>query len=104
MKDEKRKGSRYSAITEVTYDHLGMHFQGRISDLSQSGFFIDTINPLPKGSPISFRFGFRVVDSEVFIRGEGRVIWQRPLQGMGIRITQLSFVDKNRLADFLSGK
>jgi hypothetical protein len=49
MGDDKRDNRRHFAITEVSYKHLGVQFQGRISDLSQGGFFIDSINPLPEG-------------------------------------------------------
>ncbi len=92
------------SITEVSYEHLGMHFQGRISDLSQGGFFIDTINPLAEDSIISFQFNLPGDNMGVPISGEGRVAWQRPMEGMGIRFTRLSVVSQERLISFLSRK
>jgi hypothetical protein len=104
MGDDKRDNRRHFAITEVSYKHLGVQFQGRISDLSQGGFFIDSINPLPEGSLVSFRFGLPGDKSEVPIAGEGRVAWKRPMQGMGICFTRISDVDLDRLKAYLSRK
>jgi hypothetical protein len=104
MGDDKRNNLRHFAIAEVSYEHLGVQFQGRVSDLSPGGFFIDSINPLPEGSLISFRFSLPGDKSEVPIAGEGRVAWNRPLQGMGICFTRIPEVDQDRLKIFLSHK
>jgi hypothetical protein len=104
MGGDKRDNLRHFAITEVSYEHRGLQFQGRISDLSQGGFFIDSINPLPEGSLISFRFSLPGDKSEIPITGEGRVAWKHPMQGMGISFTRLSDVDLDRLKVFLSRK
>ncbi len=104
MGDEKRSSLRRLALSVVSYEHGGKQFQDRISDLSQGGLFIDNLNPLPEGSLISFRFSLPGDPSERPIIGEGRVAWQRPLQGMGVSFTRLSEVDKGRLKIFLSRK
>lgn len=101
MGEDKRDNLRHFAFTEVSYEHRGLQFQGRISDLSQGGFFIDSINPLPEGSLISFQFSLPGDESEIPITGEGRVAWKRPMQGMGISFTQLSDMDRERLKNFL---
>ena len=77
MDNDKRDGRRQASITDVSYEHLGLHFQGRISDLSEGGFFIDTINPLPEGTVISFRFNFPGDKTEIPVKGEARVVWQQ---------------------------
>ena len=104
MGDEKRKGSRSFAITDVTFDHLGMHFHGRINDMSQGGLYIDTINPLPEGSSVSFQFRLPGDESGAPISGEGRVVWKIHMQGMGISFTRLSDEDQGRLRAYLSRK
>jgi uncharacterized protein (TIGR02266 family) len=101
---DKRDNLRHFAVTEVSYEHMGLQFQGRISDLSQGGFFIDSINPLPDGSLISFRLSLPGDESEIPITGEGRVAWKRPMQGMGISFTRLSDADQDRLKTFLFRK
>jgi len=103
MVNEKRKSSRHAAITEVAYEQNGIQFQGRISDLSSAGFFIDNINCLRPGSLINFRFSLPGDTSGMPIAGEGRVAYVLPLQGMGIHITALSVVDQSRLKLFIAG-
>jgi hypothetical protein len=88
----------------VSYEYEGLRLEGRISDLSMGGFYIDTINPLSAGSLITFRFNLPGGGTEVPIAGEGRVAWQRPFQGMGICFTWLSDEDRNQLIRFLSHK
>ena len=104
MDGEKRQGPRSSAIADVSFDHKGMHFQGRINDLSLGGMYIDTINPLPEGSSISFQFALPGDVSESPISGLGQVVWMVHMQGMGIGFTQLSDDDRERLRAYLSGR
>lgn len=102
MDGEKRQGPRSFAVAEVGFDHNDVHFQGRITDLSHGGLYVDTINPLPEGSSISFRFNLPGDDSERPISGEGQVVWMAHMQGMGIRFTRLSDDDRDRLRAYLS--
>jgi hypothetical protein len=102
MADEKRQSSRSFAVADVTFGHNGVVLHGRISDISLGGLYIDTINPLLEGSTISFQFS--LPDDEVGspISGEGRVVWNVHMQGMGIAFTLLSGEDKNRIKAYLS--
>ena len=102
MDGEKRQGSRSFAFAEVTFDHNGVHLQGRINDLSPGGMYIDTINPLPEGSSISFQFSLPGDGSGTPIAGEGQVVWMVHMQGMGISFTRLSDDDRDRLNAYLS--
>jgi uncharacterized protein (TIGR02266 family) len=102
MNDEKRQGPRSFAVADVSFDHKEMHFQGRINDLSHGGMYIDTINPLPDGSSISFQFSLPGDESERPIAGDGRVVWMSHMQGMGVRFTRLSDDDQARLKAYLS--
>jgi len=104
MAGEKRENPRDMSFADLSYEHEGLHFEGRISDLSEGGFYIDTINPVPEGSIITFRFNLPGCRTEGLIAGEGRVAWQRPLQGMGICFTWLSDEDRNQIKGFLSRK
>jgi hypothetical protein len=102
MDGEKRQGPRSSAIADVSFEHKRLRFLGRINDLSLGGMYIDTINPLPEGSDISFRFSLPGDESESPISGEGRVVWMAHMQGMGITFTRLSDDDRGRLKAYLS--
>ncbi len=102
MDGEKRHGSRSSAVAEVSFDHKGLNFHGRINDLSHGGMCIDTIDPLPEGSSVSFRFSLPGDESGSPISGEGRVVWMAHMQGMGISFTRMSDDDQDRLKTYLS--
>ena len=102
MADEKRREKRNSSLTVVVFEHAGMCFEGRISDLSEGGFYIDTINPLPEGTILFFRFSLPGSDSERAIVGEARVAWNRPFQGMGVCFTRLSDGDRDQLKQYLN--
>jgi uncharacterized protein (TIGR02266 family) len=102
MDEERRQGSRSSAFAEVSFDHKGLHYQGRINDLSAGGMYIDTITPLPDGAAISFQFSLPGDESARPISGEGRIVWMAHMQGMGISFTRLSDDDRDRLKAYLS--
>ncbi len=98
---EKRSSHRRTSFAEVTYVHQGAPCQGRLSDISTAGFFIDTINPLPEGSLLTFRFVLPGDNPETPVTGEGTVAWLRPMEGMGIRFRRLAPVDEGRIKAFL---
>lgn len=102
MAGEKRQGARSLAIADVTFDHKGLCFEGRINDLSPGGMYIDTINPLPEGASIGFQFSLPGDASESPVAGEGRVVWMVHMQGMGIVFTRLPDDDRDRLNAYLS--
>ena len=102
MDQEKRSSQRKASFAEVTYLHLGVQCHGRLSDISTAGFFIDTINPLPEGSLLTFRFVLPGDNPEIPITGEGTVAWLRPMEGMGIRFRRLAPVDEARIRAFLA--
>lgn len=105
MTDDKRQGPRSFAIMEVTFDHVGSVFRGRINDLSMGGLYIDTVNPLPAGSTISFQFSLPAEEDEEPgnpVSGEGCVVWSVHMQGMGIGFTRLSAEDRDRIKTYLS--
>jgi type IV pilus assembly protein PilZ len=103
MAEDKRENPRDMSFMDVSFEQEGLRFEGRISDLSGGGFYIDTLNPLPVGSLITFRFNLPG-GSEVPIAGEGSIAWQHPFLGMGVRFTWLSDEDRNQLDRFLSQK
>lgn len=102
MDGEKRQGPRSLAIADVTFEHSGMRFQGRINDLALGGMYVDTINPLPEGTSIGFQFNLPGDESGKPIAGEGRVVWMVHMQGMGIGFMRLSDEDRDRLKAYLS--
>jgi hypothetical protein len=101
MDEDKRLNKRHPLVAEIDYLGEGMRQRGRISDLSQGGLFIDTINPLDRGCPVSFTFLLPGDTSGKPIAGEGVVAWQQPMLGMGIRFISLAEGDLDRILRFL---
>jgi hypothetical protein len=89
MHDEKRLSQRLMKSIEVecrTIDAYRLSVPVRISDLSRSGAFLDTVNPLPVGTRLGLRFALR--DYLFIVTAE--VVHQMPQFGMGVRFLNLS--------------
>ena len=54
--DERRRSKRKTLITEVQYEGAGTRAETRISDISLSGVYIDTMSPLPVGAMLRLEF------------------------------------------------
>lgn len=85
---ERRQAPRYPLILTAEVVHLPSkaRFVAQTSDLSRSGCYIDTLNPLPPGSKIHVRLQH---EQESF-ESDGRVIYISPGLGMGIAFTSAS--------------
>ncbi len=69
---------------EVAEYPTGVKLSARTSDVSRSGCYVDTLNPMPKGSAIRVRLMQR---AEVFeVTGKGMYV--SPGLGMGIAFDQ----------------
>jgi hypothetical protein len=83
MLSDKRRSQRVARPIEVdcrTSDGLPVSGQVRISDISAHGAFVDTINPLPPGTPLALRFMLR----DRLITVAAVVVNAMPQFGMGI--------------------
>jgi PilZ domain len=94
---ERRTAPRYPLIlsAEVTDLASGARFESRTADISRTGCYIDTLNPIPPGSKIHVRLQH---ESESF-ESDGRVIYISPGLGMGVAFTsqapgQIEILDK----------
>ena len=54
MEQERRRSPRFPFIAsaEVLEENNGSQLSVRVSDISASGCYVDTINPLPGGAPV----------------------------------------------------
>jgi hypothetical protein len=89
MSDEKRSSRRVMNVIDVdcrTADDAGSPIAARISDLSTTGAFLDSMNPLPPGTRLALRF--MAGPREVRVAAE--VVHGMPGFGMGIRFLELS--------------
>ena len=55
---ERRNSPRYSMVlaADVISPPGGAKMSARTSDISRSGYYVDTLNPIPRGSRVKLRF------------------------------------------------
>lgn len=85
---ERRKFPRHPIIIELHFQTDSPVLRARLSDLSEGGMFVDTVNPLPPGTEVKFRFSLSARDGEAPFVGLGRVAWNQPMLGMGIEFVR----------------
>jgi hypothetical protein len=99
MGDERRQAKRAPLLIEVHYEGGGRRGQSRITDISATGVYIDTMNPLSDGSTVKLDFtlpdGYRVEAEGIVVRGEPRI-------GMAIRFEQIKPQDQQRIAEIVT--
>ena len=87
--EEKRRHPRYSCEgnAEVLLPQGGMHFRGRILDLSVAGCFIETAMPrLERGTLVEVYF----VTNQLQFRVQGNIAEVREKRGAGISFVNVS--------------
>lgn len=83
---DRRGAPRYPLIlvADVSESTNGSKIFARTSDVSRTGCYLDTLNPIPKGTGIQLRL---IRGSEAF-ETAARVIYVSPGLGMGIRFSE----------------
>jgi hypothetical protein len=85
---ERRKYPRHPIVIEIHYQSDSPVICARLADLSEGGMFVDTVNPLPPGTEVKFRFRLPSKADEPPLVGIGRVAWNQPTVGMGIEFVR----------------
>ncbi|HEX9756251.1 MAG TPA: PilZ domain-containing protein [Nitrospiria bacterium] len=101
---DRRNSPRVPIIIEIQFSSNSPPITARITDVSERGVFIDTVNPLQSGDQVKFNFRLSNSPSEKPIDGEGTVVWNQQTVGMGIEFSQLSEENKKRLNDFIKNQ
>jgi PilZ domain len=83
---DNRNAERAALLIEVKYEGAGVRAYTRISDISETGIFVDSISPLPVGA--SLKLTFTLPNGHV-VEVEGRVAQCQPGIGMGIEFSSL---------------
>lgn len=91
---DRRDAPRYPLvlIAEVTEITSGVNFVARTSDVSRSGCYIDTLNPIAKHSQVRLR----LIQGDESLETEARVVYVSPGLGMGVRFYE--YISKSQLA------
>jgi uncharacterized protein (TIGR02266 family) len=98
MDKEHRRAWRSSLVLEVKYEGAGVRAETRISDISATGVYIDTLSPPPVGSVL--KLSFTLPDGHA-VEAEGVVVHSQPRIGMGIEFTTLSPEDARHIRDHI---
>ena len=79
---ERRSAPRYPLVlaAEVVELPRGAKLSARTADISRTGCYIDTLNPVPQGSQVRLRFTHH---NEVF-EAVGKVVYVSQGLGMGV--------------------
>jgi hypothetical protein len=85
MAAEQRRATRHALIAaaEIIELRTDTHFKARTSDLSLVGCYIDTLNPLPKGTEVRLQ----ITHEEATFTALGTVTYSESSMGIGIGFT-----------------
>lgn len=99
---ERRAHGRACLVFPVRMriDGTGEVIRHVTKNISPSGIFIDTRDPLPVGTDLSLRL--HIPDLDVRIQTEGRVVRSQP-PGMAIRFTDDALIDCEVLQRLVEG-
>jgi Ribonuclease G/E len=97
---EKRSAPRYPLVLSAQVVELprGVRLNARTSDISRTGCYIDTLNPVPQGSQVRVRITHR---QEVF-ETVASVVYVSAGLGMGICFTQITTQQQATLDKWLN--
>jgi hypothetical protein len=92
---ERRNSRRYAMVlaAEVIELPRGAKLSARTSDISRTGCYVDTLNPLAQGSRVRIRFTHHQEEFE----GVGSVVYVSQGLGMGIVFSDVSEEQQARL-------
>jgi hypothetical protein len=96
---ERRNSPRYAMVlaAEVVELPRGARMLARTSDISRSGCYVDTLNPVPQGSRVRIRFTHHQEEFEAI----GSVVYVSQGLGMGIKFSDVSPEEQTRLDRWL---
>jgi PilZ domain len=72
------------AVVDITEVATGTHLSARTSDLSRTGCYIDTLNPMESKTVVKVCLKHNAEELEL----PGRIVYVSPRLGMGVRFDQ----------------
>lgn len=75
----------FIASAELLEENSGARMSSRISDLSLNGCYVDTVNPLPGGTPVHLRI-FTMTHS---FEASATVVHSQAFMGMGVKFREV---------------
>lgn len=102
MLEERRRYKRISLRTEVGCQSGSHKFTGLSANLSQSGILFESDGSLKPGS--SVRLAFRLPEHKAALEVEGVVVRVDEKRRAGVRFTEISAEDRQRLRDLVASQ
>lgn len=99
MEQERRRSPRFSFIAsaEVLAENNSSRLDARISDISATGCYVDTINPLPDGTAVRLR----IFNETQSFEAPATVVYSHTHLGMGLRFGEVASNSQSVLRDWL---
>ncbi len=99
---ERRNATRYPLVlaADVVEVSSGARLNARTSDISSTGCYLDTLNPVPKGSQVRLTISHH---DELF-EATGRIMYVSPGLGMGVVFEDVAAEQRARLQRWLEPK
>jgi uncharacterized protein (TIGR02266 family) len=96
--NEQRRAWRSPLPLDLTYEGAGGRTETRISDISVTGVYIETVSPVPVGSNLKLTF---TLPDGYIIHTDGVVIHSQPQTGIGVKFINLDSEDARRIRQFI---
>jgi uncharacterized protein (TIGR02266 family) len=105
---ERRAAPRVLVDLDVDYRSENTYLFASSRDISETGIFVRTLEPLPPGTQLNLRF--RPDDANEVLELEGEVMWVNPYRpdalanldpGMGVRFVPLRTAMRKRLLELI---
>jgi Ribonuclease G/E len=99
---ERRSAPRYQLVlaAEVVELPRGAKLSARTADISRTGCYIDTLNPVPQGS----RIRLRITHHDEIFEAIGSVVYVSQGLGMGVVFVEVAAEQRARLDRWLAEK
>jgi hypothetical protein len=95
MSDERRRDERISLVLDVRWEGLSGRYAARISDISLSGCYVESLGLATVGETIRFEIQ---LPTGRWMPLRGEVVYHLPNLGFGVQFTGLSIMERNLLA------
>ena len=96
--DEQRRAWRSALLLDLTYEGAGVRTETRISDISVTGVYIETMSPVPVGSNLKLAF---TLPNGYVVHADGVVVHRQPQTGIGVKFTNLDPNDARLIREFI---
>ena len=96
--EDRRKHIRITYFTEVQWGVAGAKYEGKISDISAGGAYVDSIMPCPERTIITVKFKLpegQELSLQAVVKNS------TPGMGMGVEFINLRDIEKELLSNFV---